>query len=73
MLRPKYMPKYTKYALRYCDGKHSWFGFDDTGVSNQEELYYILTNKYMIRRLKRDVLTELPPKNVRDLVPSVRH
>ena len=62
MLRPKYMPKYTKYALRYCDGKHSWFGFDDTGVSNQEELYYILTNKYMIRRLKRDVLTELPPK-----------
>jgi len=36
-------------------------GIDYSGSSNLKELNYIL-NKLMIRRLKKDVLSQLPPK-----------
>jgi SWI/SNF-related matrix-associated actin-dependent regulator 1 of chromatin subfamily A len=35
---------------------------DYTGSTCIDELNYILTRTLMIRRLKKDVLTELPPK-----------
>lgn len=37
------------------------YGIDYSGSSNSKELNYIL-NKLMIRRLKKDVLSQLPPK-----------
>ena len=43
------------------------FGFDDRGVSNPNELSWLLKQKYMVRRLKRDVLTQLPPKTRREI------
>ncbi len=53
-----------KYAARYCDaGAHNAFNCD--GASNLEELQDRLRSSIMIRRLKRDVLTELPPKTRR--------
>lgn len=48
--------------MRYCDGKHNGYGWDFRGASNLEEIQTKLREKFMIRRLKEDVLTELPPK-----------
>ena len=62
MLRPSYVKNYTTYATRYCNGKQTPFGFDDRGSSNSHELNWILCQGFMVRRLKRDVLTQLPPK-----------
>lgn len=62
MLRPSYIKNYTSYAGRYCNGKATPFGYDDRGSSNAWELNWILKTAFMVRRLKRDVLTQLPPK-----------
>lgn len=62
MLRPAYVKNYTSYARRYCNGKSTPHGYDDRGSSNAHELHWILKKAFMVRRLKRDVLTQLPPK-----------
>ncbi|MFL0693689.1 MAG: DEAD/DEAH box helicase [Agrobacterium tumefaciens] len=53
---------YFDYARRYCDGHATRFGFDATGASNLAELQENLRSSVMVRRLKADVLTELPAK-----------
>lgn len=63
MLRPIYIKNYTSYAKRYCNGKTTPFGYDDRGSSNVHELNWLLNRGYMVRRLKRDVLTQLPSKS----------
>ena len=40
----------------------SSFGWDFKGSSNMAELEILLKEKIMIRRLKRDVITQLPAK-----------
>lgn len=62
MLRPSYVKNYTSYATRYCDGKRTPHGFDDRGSSNSHELNWALKRGFMVRRLKRDVLKQLPSK-----------
>jgi len=62
MLRPDIFSNFTTYANRYCNPKEGPYGMDYSGASNTKELHYILENKLMIRRLKKDVLKELPPK-----------
>lgn len=62
MLRPSYVKNYTSYAKRYCNGKPTPFGYDDRGSSLGHELNWVLRHGFMVRRLKRDVLTQLPPK-----------
>ena len=36
--------------------------FGWTGCTNAEELYAVISRLVMVRRLKKDVLTQLPPK-----------
>jgi SWI/SNF-related matrix-associated actin-dependent regulator 1 of chromatin subfamily A len=55
-------PNFWSFARRYCAGHSNGYGFDADGASNLDELQEKLRSTIMIRRLKKDVLTELPPK-----------
>jgi SWI/SNF-related matrix-associated actin-dependent regulator 1 of chromatin subfamily A len=50
------------FVRRYCNGHQTRFGWDVSGASNLTELQERLRSKIMVRRMKSDVLTELPPK-----------
>lgn len=61
-LDPKTFGNFMAYAKRYCDAEQTRFGWDFSGASNLEELQDKLRTTIMVRRLKKDVLTELPAK-----------
>ena len=50
------------YVTRYCDGHQTRWGWDVSGASNLDELQEKLRSTIMVRRLKADVLADLPPK-----------
>ena len=59
----KTLLKKTEFGYRYCDLKTNFFtGADYRGNRFLSELNLLLSRSIMIRRLKRDVLTQLPPK-----------
>jgi SWI/SNF-related matrix-associated actin-dependent regulator 1 of chromatin subfamily A len=51
-----------RYVERYCAGHQTQWGWDVSGSSHLDELQDTLRSTIMVRRLKKDVLTELPPK-----------
>ena len=61
-LDPTSWPNFFTYAKRYCAAHQNRYGWDFTGASNLAELQQRLRSSVMIRRLKSEVLTELPPK-----------
>jgi len=65
---PHLFPSFFDFAKRYCGAFKGKYGWDYTGCTNTEELHKTLTSTCMIRRLKKDVMPELPPK-VRTVVP----
>lgn len=50
------------YVTRYCEGYQGNFGWDTTGASHTEELYHRLRDIGFIRRLKAEVMKDLPAK-----------
>ncbi|KAE8278650.1 DNA annealing helicase and endonuclease ZRANB3 Annealing helicase 2 [Larimichthys crocea] len=70
-LHPKSFGTWTDYAKKYCNAHYRYFGprrqWDCRGASNLEELHQRLS-QIMIRRLKAEVLTQLPPK-IRQRIP----
>ena len=54
------------FGMRYCDGKTKTIGTktipDFSGSSNMDELNILMRERFMIRRLKSEVLTQLPKK-----------
>ena len=59
-LVPNVFPRLNEFGARYCAGG-SPFGMY-TGASNLEELHVMISKLCMVRRLKKDVLKDLPPK-----------
>lgn len=62
MIRPAFAKYYTHFAKRYCNAQMTDYGMDDRGHSCDEELNWLLKKVYMVRRIKRDVLSTLPKK-----------
>lgn len=61
-IRPDIFPSREKYAWRYCKPRYTPWGWSYEGAANLGELNRILNGRCMIRRLKKDVLPELPDK-----------
>lgn len=62
VIDPKEWESLYRYAVRYCNMIKTRWGMDMSGSSNEAELSYILRSRYMIRRLKADVMPQLPKK-----------
>ena len=55
------------FAKRYCNAHNNGYGWDFSGAANLDELQRRLRETIMVRRLKSEVLTELPRK-IRQIV-----
>lgn len=62
ILDPKFTSFFT-FTKRYCDGKTTSFGYTFTGSTNLDELNILLRKKFMVRRTKEEVYSELGGKN----------
>lgn len=51
------------FAFRYCNAFDGMWGFDASGSSNLEELNFRLRSTVMVRREKKEVLSQLPEKS----------
>lgn len=55
-------PNWFKFVHEFCGAHHNGFGWDYSGATNKEKLFKILTDSFMIRRKKAEVLPQLPAK-----------
>ena len=67
LLRPTQFPNFFQFASRYTNAYHNGYGWDFSGTSNSLELNERIRD-FTIRRLKTEVLKELPQKT-RSFVP----
>lgn len=61
-LRPGLLGDFHQYGVRYCNGRPTPFGWDYSGHSRLAELHALLNATVLLRRMKDDVLHELPQK-----------
>ncbi|KAK3751990.1 hypothetical protein QZH41_010969 [Actinostola sp. cb2023] len=66
IVRPGMFGSFSTFATRYCEAHYEFIGkfrkWNTRGACNLDELHKRLHNDIMIRRLKKNVLTQLPPK-----------
>ena len=74
LLRPAEFSNSHQYGIQYCAGFHIGWGWDMSGASNTDELHE-RTRDFCIRRLKKEVLDELPDKirTMHTVKPSKKH
>lgn len=63
---PREFKNFHEFGVRYCAGFESGFGWNYDGASNLEELF-VRVSPFFLRRLKKDVLKELPEKTYVDI------
>lgn len=68
IVRPDIFPDRAEYLWRYCEPRHTRWGWIFPGAKHLGELHRILHKECMIRRLKKDVAKELPDK-IHKVVP----
>lgn len=68
MLRPDEFPSFFSFAQTYCVPRITPWGWEYNGAENIPQLHALLKSTCMIRRLKKDVMKDLPEK-VRRVVP----
>jgi SWI/SNF-related matrix-associated actin-dependent regulator 1 of chromatin subfamily A len=68
MIEPRLFPSHWKFIQKYCDATWTGYKWDCSGAINTQELHHILKDSIMLRRLKKDVLTQLPRKT-RTVIP----
>lgn len=61
-LDPERWGSFWSFARKYCDAHSNGWGMDTSGARDLDKLQTVLRSTIMIRRLKKDVLKELPPK-----------
>lgn len=61
-VRPALFPRFHDFGTRYCDAKQLPWGWDYSSSSNLTELKLLLEESLMLRRLKSEVLSQLPAK-----------
>ncbi|XP_035460497.2 SWI/SNF-related matrix-associated actin-dependent regulator of chromatin subfamily A-like protein 1 isoform X2 [Scophthalmus maximus] len=61
-VRPTLFPRFHEFGMRYCDARKNTWGWDYSGSSNLGELKLLLEECLMLRRLKSEVLSQLPAK-----------
>jgi len=62
LVNPIHTPPFWPFVTRFCGAKQTGFGWDYNGATNTEELHELLSEKFMIRRKKVEVLKQLPEK-----------
>lgn len=72
MLWPEEFPAFMEFAMKHCGPRKRFWGWEFKGASRLDELHEQLRALGMIRRLKADVLKDLPPKR-RFVVPVELH
>ncbi len=68
MIRPDLYPSFYQFAHRFCRPRRTPWGWDYSGASNLDILNTTLNRQLLVRRLKKDVLKDLPDK-IRCIVP----
>ena len=68
LIRPDHFGSLWTYRWRYCNPVRKPWGWGYKGANNLKELHRKLNSLMMIRRLKKDVLSELPDKT-RQIIP----
>ena len=61
-LAPEKFGNFFGFAKKFCDAHQTRWGWDFSGASNLPELQEQLRSSILVRRLKADVLDELPAK-----------
>ena len=61
ILYPTTFTSFNTFAHRFCAYKKTRWGWDSTGSSNTDEMALMIEST-MVRRLKKDVLSQLPKK-----------
>ena len=60
-----------RFGQEFCDPRYNGFGWEFKGATKPKKLHRLLIKHCMIRRMKKDVLKDLPAKQYADITVSL--